>query len=302
MRRSVARWHSLAAALALWGGVAGAATVTVQEPRAFGYAVGDVVTRVVVVVVPWGVELDATSLPQGPRRGRAVELRQVSRRDFWQADGRRHELTLDYQVFLSPPELRTLELPPVMLRLKGLPRDEELRIDAWPLTVGPLAPVEARQREGLGELRPDAPPPLIDTSAARLRLLAYGAAMLLLLGYLAHVYVGLPWAARRRRPFALAWLALRGLPAPALADQRQAAYRRLHKALNQTAGQVVFEPGLERFLADHPQFTGLRDELLLFFQRSRQQFFAGAGTPVPDHDAWLLRLCRCCRDAEREAP
>lgn len=304
MSRTVACGQSLAAALALCGGVAGAATVataTAQEPRAFGYSVGDVVSRVVTVQVPTGLELDATSLPQGARRGQAIELRRVSKSDFWQADGRRHELTLEYQVFLSPPEVRTLELPPVLLRLKGWPRDEELRIDAWPLTVGPLAPVEARLREGLGEMRPDAPVPSIDTSAARLRLLAYGAAMLLLLGYLAHVYLGLPWAARRRRPFGLAWLALRGLPAPAPAARRHAAYRRLHEALNQTAGQVVFEPDLDRFLAGHPQFNGLRDELLLFFQRSHEQFFAGAGTPAADQDAWLLRLCRQCRDAERGA-
>jgi mxaA protein len=304
MRATGACRYSLATMLALCGGVASAATAataTAQEPRAFGYSVGDVVSRVVTVQVPRGLELDAASLPQGARRGQAIELRRISQRSFWQAGGRRHELTLEYQVFLSPPELRTLELPPFTLRLKGSPRDEELRIDAWPLTVGPLAPVEPRMREGLGEMRPDARPPPIDTSATGLRLLAYGAATLPLLGYLAHVYVGLPWAVRRRRPFTVAWRALHGLPPADLAERRHEIYRRLHEALNQTAGLVVFEPDLGRFMAAHPQFADLRDEWLLFFQRSREQFFASSGTPAADHDAWLLRLCRQCRDAERGA-
>ena len=303
MNRIRTRLPALAAALALCGGGAGAATVataTVQEPRAFGYSVGDVVSRVVTVQVPAGLELDEASLPQGTRPGQAIELRRVSQRSFWQADGRRHELTLDYQVFLSPPELRTLELPPVILHLKGSARVEELRVDAWPLTVGPLAPVDPWLREGLGEMRPDAPPPLIDTAGAQRRLTAYGVAGLLLLGYLAHVYLGLPWAARRRRPFTLAWRDLRSLPRAASAERRQEAFRRLHEALNQTAGQVVFEPDLDRFIAAHPQFTSLRGELLLFFQRSREQFFAGGATAA-EHEPWLVGFCRQCRDAERGA-
>lgn len=274
-------------------------TVAVREPRAFGYSIGDVVSRTVTVRLPSGYELDESSLPQRSKPGRAIELRKVSRHRIWQADGMLQELGLEYQVFLSPAELRPLELPPVLLRVKGPARVEELRIDAWPVLVGPLSPAEPRLREGLGEMRPDAPPPLIDTTTAWWRLQAYGLAALLLLGYMAHVYIGLPWAARRRRPFAAAWRALRGLPRSFSVEQRQVAFRSLHEALNQTAGLVLFEPDLDSFIAAHQEFAGLRSDLQLFFQRSREQFFASSGMQEAAHDAWLIQICRQCRDAER---
>jgi mxaA protein len=297
MKRSL---HALAAALILGAGGAGTVTMPtarVQEPRAFGYSIGDVATRAVTLELPAGYELDEASLPQASGQGRSIELRRVSQRSPWQATGRRYELTLEYQVLLSPPELRALELPPVILRVKGPQRVEELRIDAWPLVVAPLSPLEPRLREGLGEMRPDAPPPLFDTSGVRTRMLAYGAVALLLLGYLVHVYFGLPWAARRRRPFAAAWRRLHGLPRAASAGQREEAFRHLHEALNQTAGRVVFETDLDRFIEAHPRFAGLRDELLLFFQRSHAQFFSGV--PAEEHDRWLVGFCRQCRDVER---
>ncbi|MFO1340973.1 MAG: hypothetical protein U1F53_22595, partial [Burkholderiaceae bacterium] len=158
-RRGLPAGAALLGLAAAWPALA--AELTVQEPRAFGYTVGDVVTRVVHLELPAGQSLDAASLPQDQRRGQAVELRHVGRRDSWQANGRHVELSFEYQVLLSPPELRTLELPPIGLRVQGPARVEELRVDAWPLTVGPLSQAEARQREGLGDLRPDAAPPLV---------------------------------------------------------------------------------------------------------------------------------------------
>ncbi len=284
------------------------ASVTVQEPRAFGHVVGDLVLRKVTVHVPAGSEFDESSLPQSARRGQAIELRQVTQHSDWQWLGgwlgkwvaRRHELTLVYQVFLSPPEVRTLELPPLALRVKSPGRSEDLRVDAWPLTVAPVAPAEASVREGLGVLRPDAAPPLIDLAAAHARLWSYAVLALLLATYLLHVYIGLPWWTRQHRPFTQAWRAMRRLPEAALAEQQQSLYRRLHEALNQTAGQVVFEQNLDRFIAEHPQFAELRDELALFFLRSREQFFAGSAAGQGTA-AWLRRFCKACCDAERGA-
>ena len=299
------------------------ATLAVQEPRAFGHAVGDLVTRTVTIDLPVGGEFDETSLPQSARRGQALELRQVTQRSYrqwgwqsggqsggqssgqsdWQWLGRRHELRLVYQVFLSPPEVRTLELPPLTLRVKTPARVEELRVDAWPLTVAPLAPAEAPVREGLGELRPDVDPPLIGTAAAHARLWSYGALLLLLAAYLVHVYLGLPWWGRRQRPFTQAWRACRNmgrLPEAAPAEL-PLLFRHLHEALNRTAGRVVFEPELDRFIAAHPQFGGLRAELALFFQHSREQFFAAAAPGKADTGPWLRRFCKACCDAERGA-
>lgn len=287
-------------------GAAEVASVRAQEPRAFGYSVGDVVVRVVTVDVPAGLELDEASLPDSTQRGHAVELHGVSRSSQWRPAGRRHRLTLEYQVLLSPPEVRTLELPPVVLRLvpsprgRGVAREQELRVDAWPVTVSPLTPPEARNREGLGEWRPDEPPPLLDTAGARSRLFAYGAVAIFLLAYLAFVYLWLPWWSPRRRPFGVAWRSVRHLGPQPQAAQRQEAFRRLHKALNQTAGRVVFESDVAAFVAEHPQFGGLREELARFFQRSREQFFGGTAPVIEKEQGdWLRHFCLACRNAER---
>lgn len=289
----------------------GAARVTADKPRAYGYFVGDLVERHVALDLPAGTALDPASLPAVGGRGQALELRSV------RVEG--HDLRLVYQVFLAPRETRTLELPPIALRATGGPRPMDLRVDAWPVTVAPLLPPEVSPRDGLGELRPDIPPTLIATSAARARLAAYAAVAALLLAWLAHVYLGLPWWNRRQRPFAMAWKLLAAQARTLSEDQRRTAWKAVHSALNRSAGEVVFEAGLERYLAAHTAFIPLRADLQQFFERSRAAFFGPAaaagdvrhgghggdggdgdveGSDV-EGDDWLRRFCRRCRDAER---
>lgn len=190
-----------------------------------------------------------------------------------------------------------METPTFTLRFDGQPRAREVRIEAWPVTVSPLLPVKVSPRRGLGDLRPDTPPPLIDTTAARNRMAAYAALGLLLLGYLFYVYFGLPWWARERRPFTLTWRALRGVKSASADVQRRDAFARLHDAVNRTAGEVVFEQGIDRFISAHPRFAPLRADLVSF-EQSRREFFA-PGEPGAPYILWLLGLCRRCRDAER---
>lgn len=291
---------ALLAVFVLAGSAAAApATLSASSdtPRAFGYTVGDVVSRRITLQVPAGLRLDEDSLPRAGARGRALELQRVLLRRS--LGGVPESLQLDYQVFLAPREVRVLELPPVELHFNGAAQPQSLRVDAWPVTVGPLAPVEPSTREGLGEMRPDRTPPLLDTTATRVRLLLESGAVLLLLAYLAQVYLVLPWSAQRRRPFGRAWLGLRGLPAQPDAAQRRAAFERMHAALNETAGEVLFEPGLARFVATRPRFAPLHDELARFFAASRAEFFASGGDTADVH--WLIAFCRRCRDLERGA-
>lgn len=282
-----------AAALALWVvGVARAATLqaTTEEPRAFGHQVGDVVQRRITVEVPDGLVLDENSLPRPGARGRALELRAVRRSH----SARRTQLELDYQVFLSPAEVRTLELPALTLRYDGQPRAQEVRIDAWPVTVAPLVPVDVSPRTGLGELQPDAAPPLIDTRVQGGRLLAYAALLAALLAYLAAVYVGLPWRSALRRPFATAW---RHLNDKAALPWREAC-QRVHAALNQSAGEVLFEHGVDRFVAKHGAFAPLKPDIVRFLRLSQREFFEGGPHDASD-EAWLVDFCKRCRNAER---
>jgi mxaA protein len=267
----------------------GGPSLEVVEPRAFGYTVGDVLQRRVLLQLPAGWALDLSSLPQTRRPGQALELRAA------RLDGR--ELRLDYQVFLAPTDVRTLEIPPLQLRLAGPAGEQFLRLDAWPVTVAPLVPIEVSPRTGLGKMRPDTPPPPVSTETRRLRLALYAAALVLVSGYLVHVYVGLPWWGRLQRPFAQAWRSLRRLPAAASGPQQREALLILHRALNASAGEVVFESGLADFIARQPRFAPLHDRLADFFRHSHDEFFAGRGGQADLR--WLRALCRACRDIER---
>jgi mxaA protein len=276
-------------ALALGTGARSATLqATTEEPRAFGYQVGDIVQRRIAVEVPAGLVLDENSLPRPGARGTALELRALRR----SAGAQRMQIELDYQVFLSPAEVRTLELPALTLRYDGVPRPQELRIDSWPVTVAPLVPVEVSPRTGLGELQPDAAPPLIDTQAQRWRLLACAALLAALLSYLAFVYLGLPWWGARRRPFALAWRQLHRSP------QWREACRHVHAALNQSAGEVLFENGVDRFAARDARFAPLKQDIVRFLRLSQREFFEGAAHEADDA-VWLAGFCKRCRDAER---
>jgi mxaA protein len=286
---------------ALAAGAAGAQvspTVSTVEPRAYGWQLGDVVVREVAIEADAAYTLEADSLPRPGRVGSAFELRRIDVGSAPSAAGRQHRLRLEYQVFLSPQAVRTLELPPLTLRFAHAGRSQDVRVDAWPVTVSPLVPVEVSPRSGLGELQPDEPPPPVDTRPTRWRLLALASVAALMGLVLLHLHVGLPWLARRQRPFESAWRALRRLPAADAAGRRRAAFEQLHAALNQSAGAALFEGGVDAFVAARPPFAPLREDLRQFFQRSRTEFFAAAA-PGDDAWPWLQQLCRRARDAER---
>lgn len=272
--------------------------VEADEPRAFGYRIGDTVERRVVVHAGAGWELDADSVPKPGARGGALELRDVAATVHADGGGRHHELKLQYQVFVSPPSVRTFEIPAFRLRFSGPQRNEQVRVEAWPVTVAPLLPPDVSPRRGLGELRPDHAPPLIDDRALRQRLQVCAAAALVLLLVLVVIQLGPPWRVARNRPFGRAWRRLRRLPPQSDGAAWRDACKTVHDALNRCAGEVVFEPGLERFVAAHPAFAGLRDELARFLRISRDEFFAGS-QPQGGDVAWLVALCRRCHDAER---
>jgi mxaA protein len=269
-----------------------------SEPRAFGYQVGDLVARRVSVALPAGWQLDAQSLPQPGARGQAFELRRVEAGATSRGRGKQLEIELEYQIFLSPPAVRTLEIPAFKLVLKGPTRSADLLVEAWPVTVAPLVPVEVSPRRGLGELRPDQEPPLVATAALATRLRVDAALAALLIGALVCARLGAFWRAARDRPFAQAWRQLRRLGEGASDAQWLEACRQVHAALNRSAGEVVFESGLARFVAAQPRFGAVQDELATFLKRSHNAFFGGVARRSGDVQ-WLVGTCRRLRDAER---
>jgi mxaA protein len=274
------------------------------EPRAFGYRAGDVLERQLVIDVPARLTLDTASLPTVGPQGPVLELRTIERRSERTSGGQRLNIRLQYQVFAAPVAVRTYELPTLQLHFTGRPRDEDLRIEPWPVVVAALAMEDASPRTGLGELRPDTPPPLREATLERGVLVACGLTGAGLFAYLAWVYLGLPWWARRRRPFALAFKRVssgRGADWPD-------SLRALHAAFDQTAGRTVFAASIDELLTQAPQFAPLRAEIEVFYAASQRAFFAAnepeaaPGAAASPDAAWLKAFARSCRNAERGSP
>ncbi|RZT93814.1 hypothetical protein [Rivibacter subsaxonicus] len=282
-------------------------TLAVEDPRAFGWQIGDKLERRLVLLVPPGYRLDLESLPT-PAQGSAIELRRVERDGA--ADDARQTLHLHYQVLRSAPQPALYELPAVRLRVLAPGAEArviDLRVDAMPLLVEPMTPIEAPQRSGLGELRPDAEPQLLPVARERALLLGCAVVAALLLGWLLLWPRMQAWLMRRRRPFARAEravrLALRGGQEPA---RIEAAMHALHAAFDAHAGRVLLATDAAAQARASAWPVPLADDVTRFFEASSRHFFGSVGDSLAGREPGLgateLRdLARRLSAAERQA-
>lgn len=278
----------------------------VEQPRPFGYVIGDLLTQR-VLLEGGGRTVEVAPLPSPARVGIWFERRSV--RVQRETDGRRW-LLVEYQVINAPPALRTIRLP--AWDLKTTSPASALRVAEWPISVGPLlrppadnAPADSPPAElyasGIGEraapadvrLRPDRAAPTVPTASIRESLTLWSAALAITL---------IAW---------VAWLLWRNytdaasLPfARALRDMRHTddgapeAWQTLHHAFDQTAGRVVQMQSLPTLFARAPHLNPLRAPIETFFAQSSERFF-GAGPPAQPVSTHTL--CRDLRRLEKRA-
>lgn len=291
----------LALALALTTGAARAAdpapaasgvAATVEQPRAFGHQLGDVLTQRVLLAHD-GRALTPVALPAAARVDLWLERRPA--RIGTDAQGRRW-LTIDYQLINTPQQLTAIALPALRVATTGGPT---LDVPAWPLSTTPLTPPQAFGQGDLQPLRPEravAPLPVHGLQRDLQRTLAALAGVLLAWG-------GWWWWRNRREarqlPFAQAWHALQRMDD---ADGPE-AWRAVHGALNRTAGRVLHGASLPQLLAAAPHLQPLRPRLEAFYAESTRRFFAAEAGAAPPGTATasLKALCRDLRKAEQGA-
>ncbi|MGJ3704424.1 calcium incorporation protein MxaA [Variovorax sp. AFSI2.2] len=286
------RLHAAVLALVMTAGAAGAATAaTVEQPRAFGHVIGDVLTQRVLLEQA-GQPLQPGALPSAARIDLWLE-RRPSRIET-DAEGRRW-LAIDYQVVNAPRALTAISLPALSIATASGPA---LALPAWPISIGPLTPLELLGEGDLQPLRPDRPVAALPTFAVEQQLKF---SLLALLAVLA-AWLGW-WAWRNRRevqqlPFANAWRELNRIDDPASPE----AWRVVHRALNRSAGRVVHGASLPQLLADAPYLRPLQPRLEDFYRESTRRFFfaESVAAPARPQAAYPLRpLCRDLRNAEK---
>ena len=278
----------LACTLMIAGASVRAELATVQQPRAFGHVLGDVVTQQILL----GTDDRAAELTAMPSTGRVnawLERRPPS--IITDADGHRW-LVLDYQVMNSPRSPAVTSTPPLQLRLAS---GKTLDVAASPLSIAPLAPLGLADAGRLAGLQPDrllAPEPVTPLRRALIVWSALAVAVMLAwLGW---------WLWRNhhdasRLPFAKAWARF-GRHDDAALDANPDAWRGLHRALDEAAGRVVLAGSVPALTEKAPHLRALEPQLEQFFQRSSDRFFSELPVATPFS---LRELYRALYRAER---
>jgi len=279
------RWAIVGAVLAMGIAVqAGAAPATIQQPRAFGHVLGDVLTQRLLI----GADELASAPPTGridpwlERRTPRVETDDAGQR--W--------LAIDYQIVNVPRTLATVHLPALGLKARS---GNEWQIAEWPISISPLTPDSVAAQGDLQALRPDRQMAERPTAAPQKRLQGWLGTLALTLA----AWLGW-WLWRNQReavrlPFARAWRELRRHDRAAIAAQPE-AWHSLHRALADTAGSAAQAATLAGVLARAPHLQALQPQLEDFYRCSSERFFAA----VPKREPYPLReLCLALRDAEK---
>ncbi|EEA02661.1 conserved hypothetical protein, partial [Burkholderia sp. H160] len=271
---------------------AAAVSALVQEPRAFGYVLGDVLTQRVLLEAN-GRNLGAVTPPSVGRTGVWLERRPVTLET--DANGRTW-MVIAYQVVNAPQTLTQITLPALTLTSAA---GTQLQVAEWPASIGPLTPQSAFAAGDLQPLRPDRQAPAPGTAGWR-RQIAWALGLLLatLLAW-AGWWWARNWRESARLPFARAWRQMQRLPeAPAVSSSD--AWVCLHRALNETAGEVVHAGSLSALLARAPYLQPMRAQLERFYQVSSERFFTPAPKAGEHPGEFPLRaLCRALYRAER---
>jgi len=264
----------LAAALLPLAGAACAISLQTVEPRAFGYTVGDLLQRRVMLDPGRDGTLDPASLPHPGRSGRWFQLREVAAGP--------DQVTLVYQIVNMPEQPDRENLPAFSLRLVSRDgRMQEAGIGPFTVAMTPVSHFGPYEKIQSTDLRPDIAPSPTDTSVRRGRVVAYAAALLVLLAVQALPRMARRMAWRRAAAFARAARALRKLSAQGDDVQtRCRALQCLHRALDQAAGATLALDNLDTLFQRRPALEAARAPIRALLAASRAAFF-GQEPPPP---------------------
>lgn len=266
--------------------VRGPIRTPVEQPRAYGYLVGDVLVQKVRLSVD-GQPVALAELPRRDRFGVWISRRASSIET--RADGSRW-LVMEYQIVNASKDVDVIALPKLKLRTTS----DEVFIDVpdWPITVGAITASQVRNQGGLLPLQPDRPAPTIATEAIRHRLQQVLTALALVLAGWFGWWRWREWRASQQQPFARALRRLRGLE-----PDSEAAWRTLHQAFDATAGRVIQPASLAQLFRAAPQLEPARAAIERWYAESAARFFGGSASTA---SLTPLALCAQLRRIEKQ--
>ncbi|MBS0420763.1 MAG: hypothetical protein JSR66_23840 [Proteobacteria bacterium] len=238
-------------------------TPAVDQPRPFGYVLGDTLTQRVL--------LDQSFQPEGlPPLERASLWFSRRTSTIQRSDDNRRWLVMQYQLVNAPQALVTVNLPEVTLRSKT---GGVLKVPVWPVSVTPLTPHAVFAKGGLQELRADHPAPMLPTSTLRRELEAWLTAFAVIVAAWFTWWLIRSVRAARNQPFARAQREIRQI-----GEDNADAWLALHRAFDRTAGRALQTSTLPALFKQAPHFESQRGAIEEFYSQSNLRFFGGGAT------------------------
>ena len=273
--------------------------------RDAGYVVGDVLERTITLTIKKPYELVKESLPiegyEHRYRGQisGIELIKINTQETSHSDSVTHVLRLKYQVFTTGKLAKPAALRAEIIKLRNTANKEivQYRIPSFNFRISPLSVFGSVKLKE--EMSPFVRPLRLNANRDILQLeIAVGLLSLTLIALL-YIFGAYAWLPRMGAPFAKAYRDIRKMPNTT--EELKKAVARLHTALNNTAGSILFSSNLADFLQKKPAFTPLEAEFEKFFTLSSEVFFESSeATHLGENSKdWLLKFCRHLRDCER---
>ncbi len=287
------------AALALATSLAAAAAderiitrLDIEQPRSFGYHIGDRFSRDIKLELRAPYVLDTKALPAAGRFSEFLTLDTPRITSSARDGATSYDIRFDYQVVNVGLEAASIAVPHHDLQYSNGQEVLKALIPDTRITVTPL-----RAKDDATLAANTAPARRVFDATA---LWACATSLVLSVLGLVFMHGRLPsW--RRARPFMLAFDEVRAAQRRGWRDEDYtAALRAVHRAFNATAGRTVFADALTEFFHEHPAYAGLHAPLTEFFARSRGFFFAPGVVDDERYSASeLAALVKRCCDVER---
>jgi mxaA protein len=260
----------------------------VEQPRPFGYVLGDVLSQRILLQSA-GRAFEPAVLPSAERIN--LWLARRNSRIESRRDGQRW-LVVDYQLINAPQSLMTINLPAWTVKPKT---GAELAVPLWPISVTPLTPRQSFAKGGLQDLRPDRAAAEIPTEPARRRLEGWSAIFALTLLTWGGWWLLRYWQAAANQPFARAFRQIRR------SDEREPqAWLALHRAMDHTAGRAVNSGNLSLLFRAAPYLEPQRAAIERFYALSSERFFATVSEGNSTHEPISVRaLSQTLRQLEK---
>lgn len=275
---------------------ASAPIIQLEARRDFGYTVGSIVEHRILIDLPPGALVDPHVLPSPGPVNDWLDLRTIR---WSMPNDKCLQLDLAYLILKGVRSPEPTAIPPLTFSIRLADTLTELRTPEWPFTLMPIIPPGIADENLAIRGMLSLPHRSVRSEILALTGLLLAAAVC---AFLIALRRGLLPLFAPPQPFTAA-LREFGRPSPSSnqADRYAAGLKRIHQAIDETDGSVVFPTALTQFLDRHPAFRPLRAEFEQFFQCSQRHFFASVERAVAAGEDWhaLADFCRRCAQAER---